>query len=54
VAEHFARLARNVLVRVFCDLARELHRAVVDGGFGEARTDVMTNDCHCVFLIDEG
>jgi hypothetical protein len=53
VAEHFARLTGDVLVRVFGDLAGEIDRAIVDGRFGKARADVMTNDCHCVFLIDE-
>ncbi len=46
MAEHFARLTRDVLIRVFGDLAREVHGAVVHGDFREALADVMTNDCH--------
>ncbi|CAM2159087.1 hypothetical protein PT2222_50095 [Paraburkholderia tropica] len=46
MAQHFARLASDVLLRVLGDLTREIDRTVVNSGFRKARTHVVTNDCH--------
>jgi hypothetical protein len=46
MAEHFAGLARDVLVGVFGNLAREINGAVVDRDFGKTRANMVTNDCN--------
>ncbi len=46
MTEHFAHLARDVLIGIFGNLPGKINGAVVDRDLGETRANMVTNDCH--------